>query len=361
MISLLFLAPCCPGTERSEIPLEPDPELRTVELGVVPLPPDHGGRDVGFSAVLKGRSVWIFGDTFLPASARDGLKWRSSSWSWSTYTPSDPGIGPWTHALDTDGLARQLLPHTEEEAAFNLAHEGHDACAAGSSCGSRRTPWPQAIVTDAAGEQAVIFYLNMETGPGGAWDFYSVSGSVASWSDPGEPALRNEPPLFARDEPPWGSAAVRVDDTIYVYGCRFDGQRKPCLLARVAFESARDRTRYRFWTGAGWSEDWREAGPVFPGGSLFSVHHNAHLGKFVAFYIPDLDGQFVMRTADLPQGPWSEPRFVGTGLAPSEDWNYALIAHPEFARENGRVETLSYNRPAGFLSQDVRLIELRLD
>jgi len=311
---------------------------------------------------MRGRSVWIFGDTFLPKKASDGLRWRSSSWSWTTYPPDDGGIGTFVHAVDSDGLALQLLPHTQEEAVFNLAHEGHDGCPADSSCGSRATPWPQAIVTNASQERAVIYYLNMRTGPDGMWDFRSVSGSVALWSDPDAPATRIEPPIFGPEEPDWGAAAVRVDEHIIVYACEFDGNRKPCLVARVPFDSASDRSRYRFWTESGeWSRDWQEAVPIFDGGSLFSVHYSDYLEKFVAFYIPHIDGKFAMRTADKPQGPWSEPDFIGNGVLPSENWNYALIAHPEYSRENGKIETLSYTHPSGFLRQDIRLVEISLD
>jgi len=38
-----------------------------------------------------------------------------------------------------------------------------------------------------------------------------------------------------------------------------------------------------------------------------------------------------------------------------------MIAHPEFSRENGRVEILSYASAAGFLRQDTQLIESRFD
>lgn len=337
-------------------------ENRIREVGVVPLPRGHAGRDVGFSAVLQGRSVWIFGDTFLPRTASDGLRWRSSSWSWTRYSPVEGRIGDFVHAVDSDGLARQLLPHTAEEAVFNLAHEGHDGCQAGSNCGSRVTPWPGALVTDAPQQRAVIFYSNMHTGSGGQWDFRRVSASIALWGDPGQPATRIEPPLFGPSEPGWGAAAVRVEEDIFVYACDYDGKSTPCLVARVPFESAADRNSYRFWAGTGeWSSDWKEATPLFDGGALFSVHYSNRLGKFVAFCIPYIDGKFAMRTAEQPQGPWSEPDWIGNGVKPSENWNYALIAHPEFSRENGRIETLSYTSPSGFLRQDIRLVEIEID
>jgi hypothetical protein len=336
--------------------------VEITETGTVPRPPAHAGRDVGFSAMLRGRSVWVFGDTFLPRKGDDGLRWRSSSWSWTTDTSSEDGIGGFEHALDSAGLALQLLPHSAAEHDYNLAHEGHEDCAAKSECGSRRTPWPQALVAGASGERGVIYYLNMQTGPSGPWDFASTSGSVATWDDPDRPATRVEPPLFSDEEPDWGAAAVLVDGHIFVYACEFDGTRKPCLVARVPFEEATNRDSYRFWAGAGeWSMEWRRAVTVFEGGSLFSVHFNDHLGRYVAFSSTGLSGTFTLHTSASPEGPWSEPISIGKGAPPAENWNYALIAHPEFSREGGRVEILSYTHPSGFLTQDTRLIEVRFD
>ena len=193
------------------------------DIGVVPVPPEHGGRDAGFSAILQGHSVWVFADTFLPRPASDGLKWRSSSWSWTKDTSSEDGIGPFHHALDEEGLAIQLLPHTNEETAFNAAHVCGDKKWGTQGCGSRRTPWPHSMVVDHDGKTGVI------------------SGSIATWSDPKLPAERVEPPLFSDEEPDWGSAAVLIDEDIYVYACEFNGRSKPCLLARVPFHSAMEK------------------------------------------------------------------------------------------------------------------------
>jgi len=329
------------------------------DLGALPRPPGHGGRDVGFSAVLDGRSVWIFGDTFLPRPAADGLDWRSSSWSVLPTPAMDDFPGSVEHALDGDQLARQLLPHTPQELDYNQAHQGHDGCSAEEACGSRRTPWPGAIVAGADGQDAVIFYSNMRTGPGGEWDFDRVSGSVATWTDPEHAASRVEPPLFSEDEPGWGAAGLRVAADMYVYACDSDSADKPCLLARVPYAQATERAQYRFWSGQGWSEDWRSAVPVFTGSSLFSVHFNTYLDSYLAWYMAGLGGAIHLRTAPAPEGPWSKASIMGNGLPAWQNWNYALIAHPEWSREGGRVEILSYTHPAAAFDDETRLLEVR--
>jgi hypothetical protein len=70
-----------------------------------------------------------------------------------------------------------------------------------------------------------------------------------------------------------------------------------------------------------------------------------------------------LRTADQPQGPWSEPWLYIVGEAPeqnsSSDQLQSALGHPEFAREGGRIEYITYHRAArGFFNGETRLVEL---
>ncbi len=320
-----------------------NPARSVTDVGTVPNPPTCTARDVGFSVVLGGRSVWVFGDTLFTEPAADGFQWRSSTWS----STALGALGPFEHALGDDKKPLQLLPHTAEETAFNLAHRDEPR---------RLTPWPQALVSD--GSRAIVFYVNMITGPDGMWDFESRSGSVAIWTDPSQPAARVEPPLFTDDEPDWGAAAVLVDGDVYTYACE-GGATKPCKLARVAFSRVDDRSAYVFYDGEAWSKDWRAAKEIFDGAPLFSVHYSAYLGSYVAIYMEPGGNEMRVRTAPAPEGPWSDASRIGEGREPPEGFDYALIAHPELAREGGAVDVLSYTRPTGFLSQETRLVEVR--
>jgi Domain of unknown function (DUF4185) len=314
------------------------------EMGTFPNPPRCTARDVGMSARLGDESVWIFGDTFFSEPAEDGFKVRSSTWSWT----AAPNIGAVDHALGADGKPLQLLPNTADELAYNVAHRDEPR---------RHTPWPLAIVSN--GDRAIVFYLNMVTGPNGGFDFASVSGSVATWSDRTLPATRIEPPIFSNEEPDWGAAALLVGSDVYAYACDGDLP-KPCKLARVPFDTIGDRSRYSFWTGTEWSSDWRDAKTVFDGAPLFSVHWNDHLGAFIAIYMEPGGNEMRYRAAPKPEGPWTDAIAFGRGEAGSDGSSpYALIAHPELAREGGAVDVLSYTRTTGFLVQETRLVELR--
>lgn len=305
--------------------------------------------------------MWLFGDTFFPEPASDGFQWRSSSWSTIPPDRSFPGnLDDVAHGLGADGKPMQLLPHTNEECQFNLSHRG-DECEARQNCGARLTPWPMVPIASADGSRAIVFYNNMATGSGD-FDFGSLSGSVAIWSDPTGPARRIEPPLFSDEEPDWGTAGVRIGSDVFLYAFEtvpetIDGR---CRLARVPFDEATERSSYRFFAGeSSWSNEWKDAVPVLNCAPLFSVHYVHYLDAFVAFYMRPLADQMLMRMAPAPEGPWSEPRQLGrTVPAAGDAWNYALIAHPEFAEEGGRIQYLSYTRPTGFLSQEIRILRI---
>ena len=332
------------------------------EIGLIPDPPGAGGRDVGFSASFGGHSVWVFGDTFFAVPAADGYRWRASTWSWTDDADARGGLTGWTHALGADGKPLQLLPHTPGEQAFDDAHNG-SPCPAGSDCGARHTAWPGAMVVDPL-RGALVFYVRERTQLAGS--FFDYGSSIAVWPSPTAPTVRsavaNGPDptdptlLFGSDEPAWAAAAALDGDMLYAYACP-GGLSSPCRVARAPLASALDRAAWRFFNGHDWSADWRAGVAVLQGAPLMSVHFSAYLGKWVAYAMVPVSSAMSLSLADRPEGPWSDPELFGEGAAPQDGtWDYALFAHPEFARPG--VEYLSYFQPGRFLDGTVHLIEL---
>jgi hypothetical protein len=163
--------------------------------------------------------------------------------------------------------------------------------------------------------------------------------------------------LFSAEEPPWGSAALIVDDWLYVYACGGGGIDWDCRLARVTLEEVLDRAAWRFLTGGEtWSRDWKEATIILHGLPELSVHWNEYLGKYLATYARVFDNRIRINVADRPEGPWSEVLIeVETEY---DAWIGAGLGHPEFAKDNGRVEYLTYKAGTGLSSNEIRLIEI---
>jgi tRNA A-37 threonylcarbamoyl transferase component Bud32 len=333
------------------------------DLGAVRFIPDVRNRGGGFSASIAGRSVWVFSDTSVSERGEAGSKWLDSSWGWAE--PAASG-GPPTVAGPTDGAGAllELIPLTAEEAASDAARQGKD-CA--EDCGSRWSLSPGPVIWDGDRGRALVFYTkNLRPS---LWTERRVGVSIALWPSLDAPVVRprlrtgaaDPTLLFGADEPPWGSGALAVRDSLYAYACECKGLDCPCLLARVPLARALDREAWRFYEGRGaWSADWRTAHPVLQGTSTLSVHWNDYLGNFVAVSARLLDHRIRIRTADRPEGPWSEEAIEVEGL-PSTlgyPWIRSAMGHQELSREHGRVETLTYVRNIGFLRTETRVVEI---
>ncbi len=360
----LCVVSCCSGACATRIS---DRIASVREVGTIPPPPGTSGRDVGFSVSFEGHSVWIFGDTFFPEPAADGYHWRASTWSWTDDRDASDGLSGWQHGLAADGKPLALLPHTANEQAFDDAHNG-TPCPAGSDCGARHTPWPQAIVADSARHRLLLFYLAEETEPTSPFAFHSTGTSIAVWNDLSQPAVRPEvqpggavpTQLFDQDEPAWGAAVLIDRDTLVAYACAGGHPASPCSVARAPLDSALHRSAWRFWNGHAWVSDWREAVPVFDGAPLMSVHFNSYFKQYLAVFMVPLTSRMAFRLADHPEGPWSEAESLGNAEPPADKaaWDYSLSAHPELAQASGRVEYLTYFQPGNFLNGTLHLLRV---
>ena len=163
--------------------------------------------------------------------------------------------------------------------------------------------------------------------------------------------------LFQGDEM-WLGGGVLVDDGfLYLYENHYVGSR----VARAPLADALERSAWRFYAGDGhWTTDRESAtnlAVVTTGVS--SVHWNEYLEKYLAVHgQPGPGGGIAIQTADRPEGPWSSSRVILEGEYTEEGRNLGLLAHPEFAREGGRIQYATYAYPLGLWAREIRLVEI---
>jgi hypothetical protein len=218
-------------------------------------------------------------------------------------------------------------------------------------------------------DRALVFYTKSQKDAQARFGERRVGTSLALWPRADAPAARplfrpgsDEPTLlFGADEPPWGSAALAIGDWLYVYGCEQAARNLdvPCRLARVPLDRVLDRAEWRFYTGSSWTADWRAAKPVVNTNAQMSVTWNDYLRKYVAVYTRLLSSLLGIRTADRPEGPWSEEIIV-EGFPPLAAWPWLGhgFVHPELARDGGRVQTVTYSRAIGIAGNEIRAVEI---
>ncbi|MGV0790627.1 DUF4185 domain-containing protein [Mycolicibacterium sp. XJ1819] len=141
-------------------------------------------------------------------------------------------------------------------------------------------------------------------------------------------------------KPPEGSAESD-QGWVYSYGTP-SGRKGTVYLSRVQETQILDATKYEYWNGSSWVANAPSAAtPLFPGKttsffgffkstkyptvSEMSVQYNPYLGKYVMLY-GDQSNRIVLRTADSPEGLWSEPKvLVGAWTLSGK---YAPYIHP---------------------------------
>jgi hypothetical protein len=296
----------------------------------------------------------------------EGMIGRSSTWCWTKDFDAHDGLTGFDEPLDKDGIPQEFLPFTKDELAFNRANNREDLP---DDKRIRWALWPGPVVVDPKTGVAYVFYMKLLAGFEDSFDFQVAGNSVALWECPDKPVVRPEVRtgaedptiLFPKGDAFVGQGAVLVGDWIYVYGCETKALSWPCIVARVKTEGVLKRNEWWFYAGQGhWSQDWKDAVKIMDAAPMLTVHWNRHLGKYLAVYSTPLKNSISIRTGDTPEGLWSPSRAVVEGIAPSVEkkWNYSGMAHPEFARDNGRVEYFTYYREAGFLKGEIRLVEV---
>lgn len=353
---LLLLALACSSPGPSVVSAE--------EIGVVEQSPDIQGRDGGPSARIFGRSVWTYGDTVLEVEDERGTTWHHNSVSWTEDSDASDGLSGFQEPLDSVGAPAHLIPPSTEEQAFIDAHSG-DPCEV-EPCGARWAVWPGAPLWDEEGQQALIFYGLIYAEPG-EMNFTGVGQSVATWTGLDQPVQRPvldpeaEHPdlLWTEGEPGYGAAAVIEDGQVYALEC--DGSWHPCSLGRAPVAQVQVREAWSYWDGAEWVDDWRDAATLFDGAPILSLHFCEHLEAWLVVYSPPFSKKIVARTAPQLTGPWSRESLLYR--VQGEDAPYDVVAHAEYAEDEGRVQYLTWSRgtDVGWFGTEFALLRVELE
>jgi hypothetical protein len=140
----------------------------------------------------------------------------------------------------------------------------------------------------------------------------AMGSGIAFQEAPGGRFAPSSELLWSPDRPSFGSSALVVDTTAYVYGCRSDGAFSArCFVSRAPVADLATAAAYSYWDGQGWSHNVDDAAPVAEAGSSVSVRAfpttPSGLAQFIMTYVPPLGGTLEARTASAPEGPWSGP------------------------------------------------------
>lgn len=322
------------------------------DLGPLSMPATVPGRDGGWSGSFFGKSLWIFGDSFITVKGEDGLNIRSSTAAWSA---TGAGFTSLTEPLTAAGIPYQFIPYSDDENAANQA----DALNGWALWGGP--------AMYQSGDTGLVLYQKVRRSSDGS--FQSVSVGVARVKDGATTATRDPAPLFASPEPLFGSSGTYADSTyLYAYACDVTGfLDTTCKVARALVTQGDQRSAYTFYDGSQWGADISKAAIVVHNASSgFSVSYNTWLGAYLAVHSELLGTGMKLRTAPAPEGPWSDAITVaadGVGILPNTDGkfgNYLGTQHPEQGSADQRDLVVTYSRPLAPFKGEVRAVKIRL-
>ncbi len=306
-----ILAGCAPVPPASWR-VEPSPRLdeRFFPAGS----PWRGGDAVYSIPLAPGRTLWLFGDSFIArpgVSARQGSKMIRNSL-----------------AIETPQGGLDYFWRNED---------GHPADAIPSPSPGEWL-WPLSGLR--IGPRLHLFLYRMRAKGEGAFGFETVATLLGTVDNPDDPpgawrfGLKDVPHSF-------GTASVRAGGYAYLYGVE---PGRSARVSRVAEARLEDVAAWRFWNGASWTEHPADAAALFPSAPTEMSVSPFGDGYAAVTSAPLLSPEIQIRRAPRPEGPWSDPVKVYT--CPEPGWKkgyfcYAAKAHPELD-PTGRSLVISY-------------------
>ncbi|MFB6551246.1 DUF4185 domain-containing protein [Streptomyces sp. NPDC056405] len=297
---------------------------------------DYGrevARDLGFSGVLNGQSLWTYGDTLVP-DGKGGYQFTASG-SIGLGVQGDP-LKIKDKNVNDQGWPQQWIPLTEEE----NRNGGLGRFAEGGT-----------NVVEYAPNKGLVWYLKNDRGEGGKGILGAGVATVTASAE-GVVAHRPHDMMWEPDEPHWGDVGVTYnpgDKKVYVYGYGPEGFGRDVYLARVSAERATDVSAYEYWDQS--AKSWTDQRFTKDGRSgtrkltkEMALFSNNELGQSNAFWSNHYNTwmfvaganvgytDVMVMTAPKLEGPWTKPKTVAstcpTGKCSS--MRYAIAPHPEY-------------------------------
>ncbi len=308
-------------------PVDPTPEPQPVECGdstfivarseeFISLFTRYGdgwtGGDATYSIPLPdGRTLWLFGDTFLGTVRPDR---------------SRPG-GP---------LSRNTFVIQDGEELTTFVKSDGSAFVSPDEPGWWYWPTDGTIVNDTL---QVLLSAFRPTGEGGIFGFEYARIDLALFTLPELELIsithRIEEPTIA-----FGSCVVEDDNYIYIYGAESGNLQKFANIARSANGDLRNAWEY--YDGTSWVADIASSSPLMNDVSeQFAVFKdNEHYYLITHHFL--FGDEIYIWDSPTPVGPWGNQRTIYcTPETGGDRWTYNSFVHPQFT-ENDEL-LISYN------------------
>ncbi|GGK96077.1 ricin-type beta-trefoil lectin domain protein [Mangrovihabitans endophyticus] len=290
---------------------------------------DYGrevARDLGFSGVVNGQSVWTYGDTLIPTGGGD-----------YAFTASDSvGLGVRDNPIRVRDTNVNSSGWPQEWIPLNAAENANGGLSRYGMGGTN--------VVEYAPNRGLVWYLKNDRGSGGQGIVGAGVATVTADAN-GATATRAGDVMWSGSEPHWGDVGVTYnprDGKVYVYGYGPAGAYDTNVyLARVAATRATDVNAYEYWNQS--TRTWSTQRITHPDNSQ-ALFTNRELGQSNAFWSNYYNTwmfvaganvgytDIMVMTAPNLEGPWTKS-FTVASTCPNNQCSairYAIAPHPEY-------------------------------
>lgn len=286
--------------------------------------------DVGGSLPLPGgRSLFVFGDTFLggfsDGGARDIVGAVHSSSAIVDDAASHTCFAGAAFRAGSDGAVAQWLKPTSDQV------------------------WPlgPAVITP-QGALGLLFTW-VRSDPSNGLGFATLGNGIAGGPIDAPVIGVDARALAAPSSEAMPAAWLIHDGFAYLYRCgsQLGPGWFPCIVGRAALTDLASLAAYRYFVaGKGWVGGDGEGTVITEGAPAFSITYNAYLGAFLEIYVEPFARFVSARIASAPEGPFSAKHDVWPCSLPADDtrsYCYAAFEHPQLAAADGQRMFFSYS------------------
>jgi len=299
----------------------------------------YTGGDGTISVLMPdGRTIWIFGDTFLGTVNPDNTR------------PKMTPIFIRNSVVVQDGDSVITLHQGTREHPVSFVIPPPEAT--GGLKVSEDSIWFWPCDGFFENNKFKLFLSGMMQGDTGMWGFRWTGTWLATYSLPGIKEEKIIPiPCSVENQVHYGNAILEEKDYTYVYGAK---ESKPHV---ARFKAGDVESPWEFYTSTGWSSDPAESVPmpdieVSEQFSVIKIKNKYVLITQTGVFLSPGIYSFV---SDKPYGSWNKKTLLYTTPIPESNKNlftYNAMAHPQFMKDGKLL--ISYNTNSFILEDHFR-------
>jgi hypothetical protein len=331
LMSIVIVSGSCNSPVRKQKNSEDDMP-RVVQIDSVfnnyfmPRGEGYTGGDGTYSVELPdGRTVWIWGDTFIGNVTADNRRIKTNPLyirNCFTIIQEDGSLDTFQQGESSEWKSMMIPPEVTDGASGLSEHE--------------LWYWPGDGFVENG--RLKVFLSKFSQEEKGMWGFKFQSTELFEFSLPnfeimGTSKFENLNGIH------FGHAICQTDDYTYIYGLKDK-------LPFVARTKAGDITgQWEFLAEAIWQNDVSKATPMvdLKGSEQFSVFKSGET-YIMIMQTDELSGKIYSYTSETPYGPWVTRKMIYEALpldGCDKCWTYNALAHPQYTKDN--MLLISYN------------------